>query len=254
MLNPLGTWTFFRRETKRFMRVYLQTVLSPIVSNLLYLAVFGVSLHRALPEVEGISYLAFLVPGLVAMGIINNSFQNPSSSIMIAKYQGIITDILTIPLKWSEILFAYLSSALLRGLIVGSVTLATMSFFVDFTYPAIGYIIVSAILLGIFFGAIGVIIGIWANEFDQFSLIQNFVLTPLLFLGGVFYPLQQLPEKFQVISQFNPIVYMIDILRYGFTGIHAFPPLYSLSIVAGMTVAAVTAAYLLLRSGWKLQT
>lgn len=254
MLNPRGTWTLFKRESKRYLKVYLQTILAPIVSNLLYLAVFGISLNRALPEVEGITYLAFLVPGLIAMGIINNSFQNPSSSIIIGKYQGIISDLLTIPLKRIEMMAAFIGAAAIRGLIVGSVTLLTMLPFADLSFHSPLIIVSAAVLTSLFFSGIGIIVGIWADEFDKIAFAQSFVLTPLIFLGGVFYPLQNLPDHFQTLSKFNPIVYIIDVLRYGFTGVHAFPISLDLAIVGGMTFASLLVAYLLLRSGWKLQT
>lgn len=254
MLNPRGTWTLYKRESKRYLKVYLQTILAPIVSNLLYLAVFGVSLHRALPEVEGITYLSFLVPGLVAMGIINNAFQNPSSSIIIGKYQGIITDLLTIPLKRIEMMAAFIAAATVRGLIVGGVTLLAMLPFVELTFHSPLIILASSLLASLFFSGVGVIVGIWADEFDKIAFAQSFVLTPLVFLGGVFYPLQNLPEKFHSLSQFNPIVYIIDLIRYGFTGVHAFAIGYDFAVVGALTFISLLIGYLLLRSGWKLQT
>ncbi len=255
MLNTLGTWTFFKRETRRFLKVYMQTILSPVVSNLLFMAIFGLSLHRAIPNVEGVTYLTFLIPGLVMMGIINNAFQNPSSSMIIAKYQGIITDLLTIPLKRGEILFAMVASAVFRGLLVGLVTFLTTAIFAqNIPFAAPLWIFVSAILVSLFFSFLGVIIGIWANEFDQVAFILNFIMTPLIFLGGVFYPIQTLPAFAQTISQFNPMVYMIDLMRYGFTGLQTYPVLQSFAVVGGLTLITGIAAYLLMRSGWRLQT
>jgi ABC-2 type transport system permease protein len=253
LFNPRGTLTLFTRETKRFLKVYLQTIFAPVVSNLLYFAIFGLSLHRAIPDIQGISYLQFLVPGLITMGIINNAYQNPSSSLIIMKYQGLISDLMTVPLKRFEILLAFVSSAVIRGFIVGTMTFLTAIFFVDFTYAAVGVIFASAFLIALFFAFIGVIVGIWANEFDKTAFIQNFVLQPLIFLGGVFYSLNSLPEVAQTISKFNPISYMINLIRYGFTGVAEISIGLSFAVVGSATLILGLTAYLLLRSGWRLQ-
>jgi len=252
--NPFGTYTLFRRETRRFLKVYLQTVLSPVVSNLLYLTIFGISLHRSIPNIDGITYLQFLAPGLIIMGIINNAFQNPSSSLIISKYQNLIPDLLIIPLKRIEIFTAYIAAATLRGLMVGAITLITLIFFVDLPFASVIIIIISCLLTSLFFSFLGMLTGLWAREFDHVALIQNFVLTPLSFLGGVFYPINALPETARAISSLNPIVYMLDLIRYGFTGVHQMNIVLSISIVTTITFIIGLATYLLLRSGWRLQT
>ena len=253
LFNPRGTWTLFTRETKRFLKVYMQTIFAPVISNLLYLAIFGLSLHKALPDIGGITYLQFLVPGLITMGIINNAYQNPSSSLIIMKYQGLINDLMTVPLKKFEILLAFVSSAVIRGFIVGTMTFVTAIFFVDFSYHSVPIILLSALLIALFFAFLGVIVGIWANEFDKTAFIQNFVLQPLIFLGGVFYSLKSLPETFQFISKFNPMSYMINLIRYGFTGVAELSISFSFIVVGSVTAFTGLLAYLLLKSGWRLQ-
>lgn len=253
MNNPLGTYTLFLRETKRFMRVYMQTLLAPVVSNILYLVIFGLSMNRSVP-IEGVTYLQFLIPGLIMMGIINNAFQNPSSSIMIMKYQGLITDFTTVPLKKIEILSAITASAVLRAVLVGIMTYLTGIFFVDFPYTSIAFILFTAITVSLFFSFLGIIVGIWAKEFDRQAFIMNFLLMPLIFLGGVFFPVTKLPGVFSQIAQFNPMVYMIDLLRYGFTGVHEFPLFLGLGIISGVTLLTGIIAYLILRSGYQIQT
>lgn len=253
MNNPIGTWTLFKRETMRFMKVYLQTLIAPVVNNLLYFAIFGISLHRAIDDIQGIGYLPFLVPGLIIMGIINNAYQNPSSSIIIMKYQQLIGDLMTIPLKRTELLIAFIGSALFRALLVGIMTFLTAIFFVDFPYTSLLLIIATSLLVALFFSFLGLLIGIWADEFDKQAFIQNFILMPLIFLGGVFYPITSLPEIFQKISVFNPIVHMINLLRYGFTGIQEFSLTISLSILGIGTVFLGLLSYFILKSGWKLQ-
>lgn len=253
MANAYGTWTFFKRETKRFMKVWMQTIMAPVINNLLYFAIFGLSIGRAVTEVAGIPYLEFLVPGLIMMGIINNAYQNPSSSIIIMKYQGLITDILMIPLKRFELLLAYVSSAVLRALIIGFMTYLTAIFFVDFTYASIPIIFISVFLVSLFFSFVGVFVGIWATDFDKVAFIMNFIMMPLIFLGGVFYPVSNLSGAFRTLSTFNPIVYMINALRYGFTGVQEFPIGNSLIILSIATVVAGSIVYWLLRKGWRLQ-
>lgn len=252
MSNPRGTWTLFKRETKRFLKVWLQTIASPVFSNLLYFAIFGISLNRAVP-IEGITYLQFLVPGLIILGMINNAYQNPASSIMIMKYQGLITDMMIIPLKNIEKFIAFTVSAVIRALIVGFVTLLTALFFVSFSYHSVAVILATSLLVSFFFACFGIIIGIWADEFDKQAFVQTFILTPLIFLGGVFYPVTKLPGIFQTVSLFNPIVYMIDLLRYGFTGVSEFPINTSLLFLSLSTIAMGVLTYGLLRSGYKLQ-
>jgi ABC-2 type transport system permease protein len=253
MANPIGTWTFFKRETKRFMKVYQQTILAPVISNILFLAIFGLSIQRTIPNSD-LSYLQFLAPGLILMGIINNSYQNPSSSMIIMKYQGLIESILSIPLKKIEILIGFVSSAILRGLMVGLATYLTVIFFVDLQYVSIPIILATSILVTMFFGFLGLIVGIWADEMDKFAVIQNFVLTPLIFLGGVFYPISSLPDSFAAASQLNPIVYMINLYRYGFTGMQEFSIALSFGVVTTSTIAIGLLAYYLLRTGYKMQS
>lgn len=252
MNNPRGTWTLFLRETKRFMKVYLQTILAPVVGNLLFLAIFGLSISRDVP-IEGVTYLQFLVPGLIIMGIINNAYQNPSSSLIIMKYQGLISDLMTIPLKRGEIFLAFMGSAVLRAFIIGIMTFLTASFFVDFPYYSIPMIFLTATLVALFFSSLGFAVGVWAKEFDQQAFIQTFILVPLTFLGGVFYPVSKLPEFFHQISRANPIVYMIDLLRYGFTGIHEFSIIGGLSVISAVTIFTTFFAYYLLHTGYRLQ-
>jgi len=253
-MNYYGIWTLFKRETNRFLKVYMQTVLSPVISNLLFLTVFGLSLHRSTAQVEGVSYLQFLVPGLIIMGISNNAFQNTSSSIIISKYRGLIQNLMMIPLKKGSILVAFIASAVARGSIVGIATWVSTLFFVDLPYTSVPVIIGSSILVALLFGFMGFITGIWAKEFDNIAFIQNFIITPMVFLGGVFYPLAILPEPFRTISFFNPIVYMVDLIRYGFIGVSHFPLYVGFSIVLGLLVITGGISYWIIKTGWKLQT
>lgn len=253
MANYIGTMTLFKRESMRFLKVYMQTIFAPVVNNLLYFAVFGLSLHRAIPSIHGITYLQFMVPGLVAMGLVNNAYQNPSSSIILMKYQGIIGDLMSIPLKRIEIFLAFITSAVLRSFIVGGITLITSLFFVSFPYTSIPVILLSAFLIALFFGFLGLFIGIWAKEFDNQAFIQTFIIMPLTFLGGVFYPVSSLPGVFSTIAQFDPIVHMVNLLRYGFTGVQEISIGISFSVLGTITLLMGIISYIALRRGWRLQ-
>ena len=232
----------------------MQTIIAPVVSNLLYFAVFGLSLRKAIPSIEGVSYLAFLAPGLIVLGMVNNAFQNPSSSIIIMKFQGLIDDLMTIPLKRIELLIAFVGSAVLRAMLIGFMTYLTAIYFVDFSYASISIIILSTILISFFFSFLGLFVGIWANEFERIDFLQNFVMLPLIFLGGVFYPISDLPPLFLKISMFNPVVHMINLVRYGFTGISEVSLITSFAVLGSFTLVMGLATYIALRKGWKLQT
>lgn len=253
MANYRGTWTLFKRETMRFLKVYMQTIFAPVVNNLLYFAVFGFSLHKAIPEIQGIGYLQFMVPGLIIMGLVNNAYQNPSSSIILMKYQGLIGDLLSIPLKTFEIFIAFITAAMIRSFIVGGVTFITAIFFVSFPYTSIPIILISSFLVSLFFSFLGLFVGIWAKEFDNQAFIQNFVIMPLTFLGGVFYPVGSLPGTIGVIAKFDPIVHMINLLRYGFTGIQEISIGLSMTVLCSLTLLMGIITYIALRSGWKLK-
>lgn len=253
MANYYGTWTLFKREVSRFMKVYLQTVFAPVMSNLLYFAIFGFSLSRAIPDIQGVTYLQFLVPGLIIMGIINNAYQNPSSSIIIMKYQGLIENLLRIPLKRIELLISFAAAGVFRGLLVGVITYLTAIFFVDLPYTSIPIIFASAILIALFFSFLGILVGLWATSFDRNAFIMNFILQPMIFLGGVFYAPSSLPELAGKVSNLNPIIYMTNLLRYGFTGVIEHPIGLSFAVVGISTIILGLACHLLLRSGWRLQ-
>lgn len=251
--NAYGTWTLFKRETKRFLKVYMQTLLGPVASGVIYFAVFGVSIYTLLPETESSKYLIFIVPGLISMGIINSAFQNPSSSMIIMKYQGLISDLLTIPLKRYEIFLAFISSAVLRAFIVGGMTLITALFFVPMPFYSVGMIFLASLLMALFFSFTGFLLGLWANEFDKSAFVSTFVLSPLIMLGGAFYSISRLPAPFDTLSQFNPIVYLIDLLRYGFTGTAEFSLALSLAVSIALTAIFGIWSYTLLKRGYHLE-
>jgi ABC-2 type transport system permease protein len=248
-----GFWTLFSKEVRRFLRVPGQTLLSPVVTTILYFVVFGWSLGGRLREVEGVPYARFIVPGLVALGVVTNAYSNTASSLFVMKLQGTVVDLLVSPLRYGEILWAFVGAAVVRGLVVGGIMWLVAGVFVGFhvAHPlaAIAIVLLAAVL----FAALGLMTAIWASTFEQVNFIPTFFITPLTFLGGVFYSVEMLPPAFRRFTLANPIFYMVDGLRYGMLGISDASPWTGATLLGILTVLAVGAAYGLLRSGYELR-
>ena len=217
-MNTIGIYTLCKREIWRFAKVWNQTIVAPVVTTLLFLAVLMLALGGHARLVDGVPYEQFIAPGLIMMAIVQNAFANTSSSLMIAKIQGVIIDILMPPLKGSELVFCLVVGGLVRGLAVGVAVMAAVYLFVPFTLHSAGvglfYVVSASIMLAL----LGVLTGIWSQTFDQLSAITNYIITPLAFLSGTFYSIKQLPEFWYHVCHFNPFFYMIDGFRYALTG------------------------------------
>ena len=251
--SPAGFLTLLRKELLRFAKVSFQTVASPVMTSMLYLLIFGHVLEDRVQVFDGVGYTSFLIPGLVMMSVLQNSFANTSSSLIQSKITGNIVFVLLPPLSHLEIFGAYVLAAMVRGMVVGLGVFAITAWFVDLNYHAPGWILLFALLGSAILGTMGLIGGIWADKFDQIAAFQNFIVMPLTFLAGVFYSVKSLPGFWQTVSHLNPFFYMVDGFRYGFFGVSDVPPTVSLSIVA-VTLAAVSALALqMLRSGYKLR-
>ncbi len=248
-----GFWTLFVKEVRRFLRVPGQTLLSPVVTTVLYFVVFGWSLGGRLREVEGVPYARFIVPGLVALGVVTNAYSNTASSLFVMKLQGTVVDLLVAPLTYGEILWAFVLAGVLRGLVVGGVMWGVAGLFEGFgvAHPAVALALV--VLAAILFAALGLVTAIWASSFEQVNFIPTFFITPLTFLGGVFYSVEMLPPAFRRFTLANPIFYMVDGLRYGMLGISDASPWTGAALLAVLAAAAVGLAYALLRSGYELR-
>jgi ABC-2 type transport system permease protein len=249
----LGPRTLYRKEVKRFLRVPGQTILSPLITTALYFVVFGWSLGGRLREVEGVPYIRFLVPGLVMLGIINNAFLNTSSSMFIMKLQGTIVDLLVTPLTYLEILFGFLAAGTTRAMLVGGLTWATAALFVGPTVPHPIEALVAGALVSLAFSAAGLIVALWADKFEQVNFIPTFVITPLAFLGGVFYSSAMLPQGFRLVLRLNPIYYMVESMRAALIGVHEQPPWVGFTVLVALTAAMVGWALWLLKRGYKLR-
>jgi len=254
MINLSGFYTLFHKELKRFGKVALQTVLAPVITALLYLLVFSHVLDEHVTVYEGVSYTAFLIPGLMMMSIIQNAFANASSSLIQSKVTGNVVFVLLAPLSYIEFYLAFLMASIVRGLAVGLGIFIVAGFFVDLPLSNIFFLMAFAFLSSAVLGSLGIIAGIWADKFDHLASFQNFIIMPLSFLSGVFYSIHSLPSVWQTLSHFNPFFYMIDGFRYGFFGVADVSPMISLGVVfvTWLILGAITLK--MLASGYKLRS
>lgn len=250
----LGFQTLLRKEVTRFLRVPGQTLVSPLVTTTLYFIVFGFTVNVRTPMMSGESYARFIVPGLIMLGVVSNSFLNSSSSIFVMKIQGTIVDLLVTPMTYLEILGAFVLAAVIRGLLVGVATWLVASCFTSFDVSHPVVTIVFIVLVASSFGTLGVLTGIWAEKFEQVNLIPTFLITPLTFLGGVFYSVNRLPEALQKVALANPILYMVEGVRYGILGHADVPPGIGLAALILMNGVTLFVAHRWLRSGYKLRS
>ncbi|MGC1164563.1 MAG: ABC transporter permease [Solirubrobacterales bacterium] len=246
-------FTLWRREVSRFMKIKKQTIGAPLLETFLYISVFGAALGSRVGELHGIDYVVFVIPGLIMMAWSINAFTNNSSSILQQKFQGAIQDQLSSPASPLELLLAFSLGGFMRGLIVALLTFVASSFLVDLPVEHILVLVPSLFLVGFFFSQLGVLIGVRAEQFDDVSFAQTFVLQPLIFLGGVFYSAELLPQPFETLTHFNPIYYMINLVRYGFVGYTEAN--IALSMLALFTATAVLFAVnlRLFSRGYKLR-
>lgn len=252
-MNVVGARTLLTKEVRRFMRVPGQTVLSPLISTTLYFVVFGYSLGGRARMIHGVPYLDFIVPGLVFLGVANNAFLNSSSSLFQTKLMGTIVDLLAAPMGASELLIGFLGGAMIRGMGVGILTWLVAGFFTRFelSHPlaAFGFIA----LVAYTFALLGVLAAIWADKFEQINFFPTFVMMPLIFLGGVFYSVLDLPQPWRAISLGNPMVYMVEGVRYGMIDAATVSPATGAGLLLGLAVVATALVLALLRSGYKLK-
>lgn len=250
-VNWRGMWELYMKEVKRFSKVATQTVAAPMVTTLLFLIIFTFAFDR--PPVAGVPFTDFLAPGLIMMAIVQNAFANTSSSILVAKVQGNIVDVLMPPLSAIELTVAWTMGAVTRGLVVGLAAAVAMSFFADLHLHNAFFIAYHALMGAIFMACLGIIGAIWADKFDHMAAVTNFVVTPLTFLSGTFYTIDRLPEGLRFICNYNPFFYAIDGFRYGFLGQDSTQTLIGLAVTGLSALTALLSTYLMLKSGYKLK-
>lgn len=251
--NSSGAWALLHKETMRFVKVYLQTILAPVISSLLFLLIFSYLLEGRVEPYPQVSYTAFLVPGLVMMTLQQNAFANTSSSITQSKMTGNLVFVLLSPMKPWEWFVGYIGGAVARGLACGLGVWLVAVLFVPGALYSIGWVVIFAVLACIVLATLGFIAGLWAEKWDHVSVFQNFLINPLTMLAGVFYSVKQLPSVWQTISHANPFFYLIDGFRYGVFGVADVSPWMSLAISGGCALVLTLLTLRLIAVGWRIR-
>jgi ABC-2 type transport system permease protein len=252
-VNWLGLWTLTGKETMRFVKVYAQTIIAPVITTLLFYAVFTLALGGSQRTVHGIPYMEFLPPGLIMMSMAQNAFANTSSSLVISKLQGNIVDILMAPLSPLEFTLGYTLGGVARGLAVGFASILSLAAFSNMAILHVEFILFHAVMGAMMLALLGVLGGLWSEKFDHMAAVQNFIIMPATFLSGTFYTADRLPEGWRFLCHLNPFFYMIDGFRYGFIGL-SDDTLGTGVVVMLVTNAVLLAlAYRMIVAGYKLK-
>ena len=248
-----GFYTLLHKELLRFWKVGLQSIFAPMIATLIYLFIFSHVLEDRAQAYPGVTYTAFLIPGLLMMAMLQNSFANSSSSLIQSKISGSIVFVLLSPLSYMEIFMAYVLASIVRGLLVGAGIYLVILIFFDMPLQSLLWTFIFALIGNGFLGVLGIIAAIWAEKFDQLAAFQNFVILPLTFLSGVFYTIHSLPPFWEGLSRFNPFFYAIDGFRYGFFGVSDVSPYFSFMIVGICFLAVSWVTLRMLKTGYKLR-
>ena len=246
-------FSLLRREVSRFMKIKRQTVGAPLLETFLYISVFGAALGSRIDKLHGVDYVVFIIPGLIMMSWAINAFSNNSSSILQQKFQRAIDDQLSSPASPMELLLAFSLGGFLRGMLVATLTFCAASILVSVPIEHVLVLVPALFLVGFFFAQLGVLVGVRAEQFDDVSFAQTFVLQPLIFLGGVFYSSALLPQPFETLTHLNPVYYMIGLVRYGFLGYSEASVALSLLFLTLATGALFALNHRLFSKGYKLR-
>jgi ABC-2 type transport system permease protein len=252
-VNWLGLWTLYLREVRRFLKVSMQTVIAPVVTTLLFLAIFLLAFASQRGAIDGVPFAQFLAPGLIMMAIIQNAFANTTSSLMIAKIQGSISDILMPPLSPAELVWGFALGGVTRGLLVGAAVGATMILLVHVGIADWRLVLFHAVAASLLLSLLGILAALWAEKFDHIAAVTNFLVMPLSFLSGTFYSIDRLPAPFRLAADLNPFFYMIDGFRAGFIG-HADGSIaIGIAVMVGINAVLLALTHLLFARGYKLK-
>lgn len=252
-MNWTAVAAIYRFEMARFFRTLLQSFLSPVLSTSLYFVVFGAAIGSRIDQVEGVSYGAFIVPGLVMLSVITQSISSASFGIYFPKFIGTIYELLSAPVNFLEIVIGYVGAAATKSLFIGCVILLTATLFVDFSIEHPIAMIAFLLLTCVSFALLGFILGIWAGNFEQLQLVPLLIVTPLIFLGGSFYSISMLPPIWQTITFFNPVVYLISGFRWSFFGMADVPIALSLVAIGVFLIICLFVIWRIFKTGWRLR-
>ena len=252
-MNYTAILAIYRFEMARTFRTIAQSILSPVISTALYFIVFGTAIGSRIDQVEGVSYGAFIVPGLIMLTVLTQSISNASFGIYFPKFIGTIYELLSAPASFLEVTAGYVLAAATKALMIGLIILATAFFFVDLSIAHPGWMLAFLVLTCLSFSLFGFIIGIWAQSFEQLQLIPLLAVTPLVFLGGAFYSITMLPPAWQTISLFNPVVYLVSGFRWSFFDTADVALGWSILAIFGFTLACILAIGWIFRTGWRLR-
>lgn len=250
----IGFYTLATKETKRVLRIWRQTLVPPIITTTLYFLIFGTLIGKRIGEMNGVSYMQFIAPGLIMMSAITAAYTNTASSFFLSKFVRNIEELLVSPLSTHTIIWGYVAGSIMRGIFVGLLVTAVTLCFMSFNIHSWSMIILTMLMTTIAFALGGLINAVFANTFDDIGIIPTFVLAPLTYLGGVFYSINLLPEFWQGVSQFNPIVYMISGFRYGFLGISDVSIYYTFGVLGLLIIVLYSWAYYLIEKGVGLRS
>jgi ABC-2 type transport system permease protein len=252
--NYLGCWTLYKKEVIRFLKVYNQTLIAPVVTALLFLAVFHLAMGNHVEQIAGVDFSLFMASGLIIMTVVQNAFANTSSVLVMGKVIGNGIDYIMPPFSPGELVFALLMAALTRGIMVGIIVYIAMIFFIDLKvihpFYAISHIILASLMLGL----LGILTGIMSNSFDQMQAVTSYIITPLSFLSGTFYSVNSLPKVLHDISHLNPFFYMIDGFRYGLTNYHDGDLSVGFIMLISSIILLWIAIYISFKTGWRIKT
>ena len=256
-INWLGLWTLYQKEVRRFLKVTAQTVIGPLVMSLLFLAIFAVALgsrrNGGSGDVDGVAFTTFLAPGLIMMAITQNAFANASSSLLIAKTQGTIVDLLMAPLRPLELVLAFVFSAMTRGLLVAVVVAVAMTPFVSLSISHLGLLIFHALAAAALLSLLGILAGLWAERMDNPAAVTNFAIAPLTFLSGTFFSATDLPTNLQGLLTLNPFFHMIDGFRHGFIGQGHLAPMTGIAVMLTANIAVFWLCHRAVAHGWRIK-
>lgn len=253
MNNWIGLGTFVRREIQRTFRVGIQTIVTPLITALLYIFVFGSVVGSRIDLINGVPYIKFVLPGILMMNVIMSAFGSASSSVYFKRFIRDIEEILVAPFSYLEMVLGFIAGAVSRAVIVGAGIYLVAIFFTGASISHIGLLFWYVLSVSIVFALLGIIVGLWANGFEQLNVLNTFIITPLSFLGGMFYSLSMLPEGMRTVVLFNPFFYFMDGIRFAMIGVQESDPLIGNAIIIGLIVILTVIVWRLFASGWRIR-